>query len=185
MLNLLTIVSEVVKKSGGAKKIAPLVGVSSPELLLNQLCETNCQHKLGAETLRQIIQICQPHAIKIVQLLAADVESVIVRLPAPSKEARALMPLVLKTGEMFGKVSETLMNSIDPDGEDGVFITLGEFEEIEMVIFEANQAFQELLAKARELSDQHANRPKLSPKIAQQHDQIINQDEPTWQGGNP
>lgn len=160
MNGLLPTTREVINMSGGVKQIAPLIGLSSPNLLLNQTCQTNHQHKLGAEDLQRIIRQCRPHSMKILQILASEIDGVVIALPRAEPSDHDFHQLVFKAAKEFGDVGEALMKSIDPKSEGGVRISLNELNRIEKEVLDVNRVFQEILARARRMSDLHSNRPK-------------------------
>lgn len=163
MHGLLPVTRQVIKMSGGARQIAPMIGFTKPNgpnVLLNQVCQTNRQHKLGAEDLQRIIRLCRPHSIQIVQVLAAEIGCVVIELPREGIPYRDFPHLVLQAGKTYGEVSEALIDSVDPDGDGGVDVTLKEFHNIEEKIYLAHRVFQEILSLARKLSGLSPNRPK-------------------------
>ena len=149
MTSLLHVVRSVIKKSRGMEYIAEILGFSHANVLRNQLNESNLQHKLGAEDLLEIIRICEPHSLDIVQVFASQINAVLIPMPKKDSARHELMELILKAGKEFGDISEVLMKSVDPTSPGGIRIIQEELDQIEKEVIDANRAFQEILAFAR------------------------------------
>ncbi len=155
MKSLSVIVREVINSAGGIKYVAGEIDISNPHILANQLCPTNRQHKLGAEDLRKIINVCKPYSTRILHTLANDLDSIVVQLPKLEDSEHELMQLILRAGKEFGDVSKVLSKSIDLNSDGGVDITADELDQIEKEVNDANRVFQEILALARKMSSKH------------------------------
>ncbi len=131
MNTLLSTVREVIKKAGGIETVAKLCGYRNANILRNQLCETNHQHKLGAVEMNRIIAVCKPHSVAIAQELASATNTILYKQPSEDmKQKLTVMEILLKLSMGHGELCAIYYEASDPDSEDGMDISDNELEQI-------------------------------------------------------